>query len=175
MPLLLAILVPAAGAWAQTCHRPAGTWRLNRRASDMGPALGFDPYDQVSAVSLTLRERGGRIFQDWSFRGAHVDEHWAYSFEPDGLPHATHTRSVLFSVPTSVIASWQNCTLIVDGRSTLFGRQISTLSTYVFSPDDATLTVIQSADSRIMHIDRRLVFRRADRAGAAANSARSHR
>ncbi len=175
LPLALAILAIAPATRAQTCHPLVGTWRLSTRASDRGPARGFNPYFPVRAGALTLRERQGRIYQDWSFRGAHVDENWAYSFEPDGRPHPTHTRSVLYSVPTSVIASWQNCTLIVDGRSSLFGRRVSTVNTYVFSPDGATLTIIQSSDSRIMHVARRLVFRRVARADAAAMSARSDR
>ncbi len=126
----------------------------------MGPSLSFDPHYAVSAVRLRLRAVAGLIHERWSFDGRHLHETWSYSFRPDGRPQPTDTRSVLYSVPTSVVARWQNCTLLVDGFSSLFGLQISTLNTYVFSPDGRILTILQSSESPIMHVSRRLVFTR---------------
>ena len=156
--LLLAALPVAASA--QSCPALAGSWKLAVRASVNVRSLGFNPYYQVRAVELRLHFTHGRVYQYWAFRGAHLHEHWAYSFKPDGVRYPTHTQSKLYSVPTWVAATWQNCTLIVDGHSRLFGQKITTLSTYVFSPDGTTLTILQSSDSPIMRIERRLVFHR---------------
>ena len=168
--LLLAVLPVTASA--QSCHAFEGSWKLAVHASVNVRSLGFNPYYEVRAVDLRLHFRNGRVYQDWVFRGTHLHEHWAYSFRPDGLPYPTHTRSVLYGVPTSVTAAWQNCTLIVDGHSRLFGKQITTVSTYVFSPDGRTLIILQSADSPIMHTERRLVFHR-DPHGAHRAQSRS--
>lgn len=158
-------------AQAQSCHPLEGSWRLSVRASQMGPSLSFNPYYTVRAVRLRLRTMAGRIDERWSFNGRHLHETWSYSFRPDGRPQPTDTRSVLYSVPTSVVARWQNCTLLVDGLSSLFGLQISTLNTYVFSPDGRTLTILQASESPIMHVSRKLVFRRVR---AAETAARGH-
>jgi hypothetical protein len=153
-------------ASAQSCHPLQGTWRLSLRASQMGPSLSFNPYHTIRAVQLRLSEDAGRIRESWVFSGQHLQETWTYAFSPNGEPQPTHTKSVLYSVPTSVTATWQNCTLVVDGHSSLFGRQISTMNIYVFSPDGKTLTIIQSVNSPVAHQSRRLVFRRTQPAGS---------
>ena len=161
-PLLVSLLLAAlpATASAQSCRPLEGSWKLAARTSVNVRSLGFNPYYEVRAVDLRLHSTDGRVYQYWAFRGAHLNERWAYSFKADGVRYPTHTRSKLYSVPTSVAATWQNCTLIVDGQSRLFGKKITTMSTYVFSHDGTTLTILQSSDSPIMHIERRLVFHR---------------
>ena len=168
--LLMTFAISALGtaAQAQTCHPLEGTWRLSARASVDVRSLAFNPYYRVRAVALRLRASAGRVYEDWAFRGPHLREHWSFSFEPNGRSYRTHTHSKLYSVPTSVIATWQNCTLIVDGGSRLFGQRIITTSTYVFSPDGKTLTIRQSIDSPIMHTVRQLVFRRQPQRHTAA-------
>ncbi len=156
---LLFAALPATAS-AQSCPTLAGSWKLAVRASVNVRSLGFNPYYQVRAVDLRLHVTDGRVYESWAFRGVHLHEHWVYSFKPDGVRYPTHTRSRLYGVPTSVAATWQNCTLIVDGHSSLFGTKITTVSTYVFSPDGRTLTILQSSDSSIMRIERRLVFHR---------------
>ncbi len=167
--LVLALATATSSvAAAQSCHPLEGSWRLSLRESQMGPSLSFSPYYTVRNVGLRLREEGTRIEERWSFSGRHLHETWSYSFRPDGRPQPTRTKSVLYGVPTSVIARWQNCTLIVDGLSSLFGLRISTLNTYVFSPDGQTLTILETSDSPIMHLSRRLVFERVKSADTTA-------
>jgi hypothetical protein len=149
-----------SSAHAQSCQPIQGSWRLSLRASQMGPSLSFNPYYTIRAVQLRLSESNGSISETWSFKGRHLDETWRYAFVPDGTTQKTYTKSVLYSVPTAVTATWQNCTLIVIGHSSLFHRPISTKNTYVFSPDGRTLTIIQSVRSPIAHQSRRLVFKR---------------
>jgi hypothetical protein len=145
---------------------------LSGHASENIRSLAFNPYYRVRTVALRLRDTGGRVFEEWGFRGPHLRERWSFSFEPNGQAYLTHTHSRLYSVPTSVIATWQNCTLIVDGGSRLFGQRIITTSTYVFSPHGRTLTILQSIASPIMHIVRRLVFHRQPRRHTAARDPR---
>ncbi len=156
-------------ARAQSCHPIEGWWQLRLHASQIGESLSFDPYYTVRAIQLRLRTVAGRINERWSFKGRHLHESWSYSFRPDGHTYPTYTHSVLYSVPTSIVAHWQNCTLLVDGYSSLFGLRISTLSTYVFAPDGRILTILQSSESRIMHVSRRLVFTQIEPVKAATS------
>ena len=149
-----------------------GSWKLAAHASLNLRSLGFNPYYEVRAVDLRLNVKDGLVYQHWVFRGTHLNEHWVYSFKPDGSRYPTHTRSKLYSVPTSVAATWQNCTLIVDGHSRLFGVRIATVSTYVFSHEGRMLTILQSSDSPIMHVERRLVFHRVPSGPYPAHSRR---
>jgi hypothetical protein len=149
----------AVAAQAQTCHALSGAWTLDETASLMGPGLSFNPYYRVDAGHLTLSVKDGTVRQAWRLQGPHLDEQLAYDVPVDGRPHDTGATSKVDSTPLSVTAVWQNCTLIVEGRSSLFGLTIPTVTTYVFSPDGKTLTLLQTSHAPIGDTERRLVFR----------------
>lgn len=148
---------------AQMCHPLSGTWVLSARSSEGVRSLSFNPYYRVKTAALRMRTSGGRIYETWTFRGRNLNEHWTYWFKPNGHSYRTQSASKLYSVPTAVVARWQNCTLIVSATSMLFGEAITTVNTYVFSAAGKSLTVLQTIDSPIMHTVRRLVFRREQR------------
>ena len=150
----------AANAQAQSCHPLEGAWTLNGAASELGPPLSFDPYYHVDAVTLTLQTHDQRIVEAWAYSGAHLNEHWTYAFVPDGRTFLTGTHSLVYSLPTSLSAAWQNCTLVMQARSSLFGRPITTQDVYVFSADGSALTILQQGGSPMLHIERKLVFQR---------------
>lgn len=160
-----ALLCGACGAGrAQTCLPLAGQWVLDAGRSHMAAGLSFNPYFRVDAIGLTMsREAGGALQQDWQFDGPHIHEAVGYAFAVDGHAQATHARSKLDSVPAEITPAWQNCTLIVDARSVLFGTDVWTHNVYVLEAAGRRLTILQTGRSGIGHTERALVF---DRAGA---------
>lgn len=146
---------------AQTCLPLQGRWTMNTAQSRLAAGLSFNPYFRVDEVGLTLSyEAGGLMTQKWHFSGPHIHDGVTYAFTIDGRLQPTHAHSVLDSVPLDVVPSWQNCTLIVDARSSLFGTDIWTHNIYVLDAAGERLSILQTAKSAIGRAERTLVFAR---------------
>jgi hypothetical protein len=158
--LLLSALAPFSVANAQTCHSLEGSWVLKPEGGMVGAALSFDPYYAISAIRLTMRLRGPTVEQDWEFSGAHLQRATRYEFTTDGQRQASGIQAPTDFEYAAVSSVWQNCTLIQTGYSRLFGMEVSTVSSYVISPEGKELTILQSGESPIAAIERRLEFRK---------------
>ncbi|MFO1400852.1 MAG: hypothetical protein U1F30_06530 [Steroidobacteraceae bacterium] len=159
--LIAACLAALPGtAAAQSCHALEGTWVLQPGRGDLGSGLSFNPYYAITGVRLTLRQQGQRIEQQWHFTGPHVDRTVDYAFSADGTRQPTAVAEPMDFEYVAVAAEWQNCTLLLTGYSRLFGMEVRTTSTFVFSADGADLEIQQYGESPISVVDRRLVFQR---------------
>jgi hypothetical protein len=155
--LLLAAPLPTA---AQSCHDLTGRWQLVPGDSRMGTGLSFNPYYAVTAIALDLHQGADGLAQQWHFSGPHLDESDRYTTRSDGTLTETGTKSALNTVPQAVKAEWQNCTFVEQGRAGLFGVMVWTTTTFVVSPDDRRLTLLQTSHSDIGDAERALVFAR---------------
>lgn len=159
--LLIALLAACAGATAQTCNKPDGVWTLVPGKSSLGSGLSFNPYYAIAAVRLTISAGADRVTQQWAFKGPHLDRTTSYEFVVDGARRDTALKDAMDFEYVAASAEWQNCTLVVQGFSRLFGLEVATTNTYVISPDGRKLTILQYGESPISVVDRRLVFERA--------------
>lgn len=156
---VLATLLSASGiSQAQTCNQPLGTWQLAPAESSLGSGLSFNPYYAIADVRLTIGIDTNRVSQQWFFKGEHLDRAASYEFVADGVRRATALKDAMDFEYVAVSAEWQNCTLIVQGFSRLFGLEVATTNTYVVSADGRRLTIVQYGESPISVVDRRLVF-----------------
>jgi hypothetical protein len=161
--LALLLMLLAAGprpAMAQSCHALDGIWRLEPDKGNLGSGLSFNPYYAITGLRLTIRQQERQIVQQWEFSGPHLARTARYSFSVDGTRQPTGVTDPMDFEYVAVAAIWQNCTLVQTGYSRLFGMEVQTQNTYVISPDDAELDIVQYGESPISVIDRRLVLRR---------------
>ncbi len=156
---LLALVAPGA-AGAQSCHALDGTWELDADRGNLGSGLAFNPYYAVTGLRLTLRQQEQAIEQQWHFTGPHIDRTARYVFSVDGTRQPTAVAEPMDFEYVAVSAVWQNCTLLQTGHSRLFGMEVRTTSTFVFSADGRELEILQYGESPISVVDRRLVFHR---------------
>lgn len=154
---LLAIL-PLSATQAQSCHALTGTWRLDPAASRLGSGLSFNPRYAVTAITLRLDQRERGLAQDWHLTGPHLDEVDRYVTGFDGALTPTGTHSALNAMPEAARGVWENCTLIENGRASLFGQVVWTQTRFVVSPDGARLTLDQDSHSDLGDIARSLAF-----------------
>ena len=157
--LLLSCLVPGS-VQAQSCHALTGTWKLNLSASHMGSGLSFNPRYSVSAIELSLEPVADGIHQTWHLSGPHLDETDRYKTTTDGALKPTGLTSALNTIPVEVRGRWENCTLVQDEKTVLFGQVIWTESRFIFSADDRQLTIAQISRSDLGDVERQLVFDR---------------
>jgi hypothetical protein len=156
----LGITLITCPADAQTCHALTGHWVLIPAKSHLGAGLSFNPYYSVSQAALILDQTSHGLTQEWHLTGPHLDENDRYTTPFDGHLAETGVQSALNAVPLAVKGEWQNCTLIEQGRANLFGQEIWTTSTFVISPDNQRLTILQSSHSDLGDVERSLVFAR---------------
>lgn len=158
--LIVALLAVAGLSEAQTCNKPVGDWRLAPEDSSLGSGLSFNPYYAIADVRLTIGLAPNRVTQQWIFKGEHLERATSYEFVVDGVRRDTALKDAMDFEYVAASAEWQNCTLIVQGYSRLFGLEVATTNTYVVSADGRKLTILQYGESPISVVDRRLVFRR---------------
>ena len=147
-------------ARAQTCHSVVGSWELVADHGIVGAALSFDPYFVITDIRLTTKLAGAEISQAWEFSGPHLSRTTHYQFRADATRRTTGLKDPRDFEYVALAAQWQNCTLIQTGYSLLFGLEVATTSTYVLSPDGQELTILQSGESPISVVERRLLLRR---------------
>jgi hypothetical protein len=163
LPALVLATLPATlsgVAGAQSCHALDGTWELDAGRGNLGSGLSFNPHYAVTGLRLTLRQQAQRIEQQWHFTGPHIDRTARYVFSVDGVRQPTAVAEPMDFEYVAVAAVWQNCTLVQTGYSRLFGMEVRTTSTFVFSPDGRELEILQYGESPISVVDRQLVFHR---------------
>jgi len=156
--LLPALASPAFG---QSCHSLSGDWVLDGTASKLGSGLSFNPYYKVDAINLTLDQRREAVHQSWNLKGAHIAETDRYTTPADGRAVPTNLSSRLNTIPIEVRGTWENCTLVEQARTNLFGQTIWTESRFIVSPNGRRLTIRQSSHSDLGDVERDLVFDRA--------------
>lgn len=155
--LTVMVISPAR---AQTCHSIEGSWKLVASHGIIGAALSFDPYFVITDLRLTTRLAGVEISQAWEFSGPHLNRTTRYQFRADATRRATGLKDPTDFEYVALSAQWQNCTLIQTGYSLLFGLEVATTSTYVLSADGQELTILQSGESPISVVERRLLLRK---------------
>lgn len=158
--LLVALLAASSGAQAQSCNKPDGTWILVPEESSLGSGLSFNPYYAIASIRLTIGLGTNRVTQQWAFKGEHLDRTTSYDLVVDGIRRQTSVKDAMDFEYVAASAEWQNCTLIVQGFSRLFGLEVATTNTYVVSEDGRKLTILQYGESPISVVDRRVLFQR---------------
>lgn len=158
--LAVAVCVVPGGVHAQTCHALTGTWKLDPAASHMGSGLSFNPAYRVSGIDLTLDQAEEGVRQTWHLTGPHLDETDSFATTTDERLRATGVRSVLNSIPLETRGRWENCTLVQDEKTVLFGQVIWTETRFILSPDDRHLTLAQTSRSDLGDVERQLSFDR---------------
>ncbi|HZU64165.1 MAG TPA: hypothetical protein VFF98_10805 [Novosphingobium sp.] len=158
----LAMASQAPAALAQSCHPLAGHWRYDAAASHVGSGLSFNPYYAVSGIDLVLEQGAGGLTQSWHLTGPHLDETDRYTTPADGTLAPTGTRSALNAVPQAVSGQWESCTLVEEGRASLFGQTVWTRSRFFVAADNRRLTITQSSHSDLGDVERTLIFTRTD-------------
>ena len=156
---LAALALPGV-TLAQTCHSLTGSWKLNPEASRLGAGLSFNPHLRIDAIDLSLELTGDGLAQTWRLKGPFVDEADSYLTPVTGVTRPTNLHSALNFVPVAVGGRWENCTLVEEDQTFLFGQSFWTKSTFIVSPDDRRLTIHQVSVADLGDTERDLVFDR---------------